>query len=94
MCCENLTGNEGRISITHVFVHKADEMQLRHNRNCRSAADLWADVRCTFESMPGPAPHLHSLCATLSFQWGHEGHGVTVSLTLPFHSKVSEPKRT
>lgn len=41
MCCKNLTEDAGRISLAHVFVHKAEKMQLRCNRNySRSVADL------------------------------------------------------
>lgn len=94
MCCENLTEDAGRISLTHVFVHKAEKMQLRCNRNySRSVVDLWADVMCTSEDMPGPAWHWCSLCATLIFQWGHAWWTAAVSLTLPgFIWRILNPR--
>lgn len=84
VCYENLTGDARGISLARVFVHKAEEMQLRHSWHySRSVVDLWADVICTSEDMPGPVWHWCSLCATFNFQWGHAGREVTVSLILP-----------
>lgn len=34
VCCKKLTGGAGRIRLARVFVHKAEEMQLKLEKSC------------------------------------------------------------
>lgn len=82
MRCENLTGDAERISLAHVFVCKAEEMQLRRSWNySRSVLGLWAGVRYLWRYARPSSALAFALCN--NFQWGRAGRAVTVSLTLP-----------
>lgn len=49
-------GDAGRISLIHVFVHKAEDKQQRCSSNeSRSVGDPWANVISAPEGMPASA---------------------------------------